>query len=124
MTTTHPARLNLSNLSPPRPPAERRTSRRLTPGRLTPCLLTPPGAEEPIGGWLHNLSLKGAGFLVDRPFAPGTALRMLLINAAHTFATPAELQVVRCFRVVNGDFYLGGQFTHPLSHDALFPFLI
>jgi hypothetical protein len=124
MTTTQSAPLNLSSLSRSRTPSERRTARRLTPGRLTPCLITAPGADEPIGGWLHNLSVKGAGFLTNRPFAPGTSLRLLLINAQHTFAAPVELQVTRCFRVVNGDFYLGGQFSTPLDYGALFPFLL
>jgi hypothetical protein len=124
MTTTQSAPRNLSSFSRPRPPSDRRSTRRLTPGRVTPCLITPPGADEPIGGWLHNLSVKGAGFLADRPFAPGTSLRLLLINAQHTFAAPVEFQVVRCFRVINGEFYVGGQFTRPLNYDALFPFLL
>ncbi|HBI45893.1 MAG TPA: PilZ domain-containing protein, partial [Planctomycetales bacterium] len=36
----------------------------------------------------------------------------------------AELRVVRCYRVVNGDYYLGGPFAQPLRHDEILPFMM
>ncbi len=51
-------------------------------------------------------------------------LTVLFVNAPHTFALSAELRVVRCYRVVNGDYYLGGQFTQPLGYNEILPFMI
>ncbi len=102
---------------------ERRQARRLAPGRLTPCLIRAAGADE-TPGWVHNVSVRGAGLLSAQPFAPGTTLTVLFINAAHTFAVSAEIQIVRCYRVVNGDHYLGGQFLKPLRYDELLPFMM
>ena len=101
---------------------ERRHARRLAPGRLTPCMIRTGGGESP--GWVHNLSVVGAGLLSARPFALGAPLTVLFINAAHTFAVTAELKVVRCYRVVNGDYYVGGQFTQPLRYDEMLPFMV
>ena len=39
---------------------ERRQARRLAPGRLTPCTIQADGGDE-IPGWVHNLSVAGAG---------------------------------------------------------------
>jgi hypothetical protein len=106
-----------------RKPAERRRAKRLSPARLTPCVIRPAdGAEMP--GWVHNLSVVGGGLLAGRSFAPGAVLTVLFINAAHTFALSAELRVVRCYRVVNGDYYLGGPFAQPLRHDEILPFMM
>jgi PilZ domain len=102
---------------------ERRQARRVAPGRLTPCLIRATGEDE-NPGWVHNLSVRGTGLLSAQPFAPGTTLTVLFINAAHTFAVSAEIQVVRCYRVVNGDHYLGGQFLKPLRYDELLPFMV
>jgi hypothetical protein len=102
---------------------ERRRAKRHAPARLTPCVIRPAeGAETP--GWVHNLSVRGGGLLAGRPFAPGAVLTVLFINAAHTFALSVELRVVRCYRVVNGDYYLGGQFAQPLRHDEFLPFIM
>ena len=102
--------------------AERRQARRLAPGRLTPCTIQVEGDENP--GWVHNLSVAGAGLLSGLPYPAGTALTVLFINAAHTFALTADLQVVRCYRVVNGDYYLGGRFVKPLRYDEMLPFMV
>ncbi len=103
---------------------ERRAFRRLTPGRLTPCQVRPPGESSARAGLTHNLSLRGAGILTDREYAPGTRLGLLFVNAAHTFALALELEVVRCFRVVNGEYFIGGRFDRQLRHDELIPFLV
>jgi hypothetical protein len=102
---------------------ERRRAKRLSPPRLTPCTVrSADGVEAP--GWVHNLSVGGGGLLCGQPAPPGTMLTVLFVNAAHTFALSAEFRVVRCYRVVNGDYYLGGQFTQPLRHDEILPFMM
>jgi hypothetical protein len=119
-----PILAKLSSLVGKRGRAERRAFRRLSPGHLTPCHVQLPGTEPPRAAWVHNLSPLGAGILTDQEFSPGTQLRLLLVNAAHTFALQMEMDVVRCFRVVNGDFFVGGQFRRQLRHDELLPFML
>ena len=102
---------------------ERRRSKRLSPTRLTPCMIRTAANGEAVG-WVHNVSVAGGGLLSSRPFDVGAALTVLFINAAHTFALSAEMRVVRCYRVVNGDYYLGGQFTQPLRYDEILPFMM
>jgi hypothetical protein len=114
----------LSSLVTKRGRMERRAFRRLTPGHLTPCHVRAPGAEMHRPAWVHNLSPGGAGILTDQEFCPGTPLRVLLVNAAHTFALSMEFDVVRCFQVVNGDYFVGGQFRRQLRHDELLPFMM
>jgi hypothetical protein len=104
--------------------AERRAFRRLTPGHLTPCEVRIPGVEGPRSAWVHNLSLRGAGILTDQEYPPGTRVALLLVNAAHTFALSVEMEVIRCFRVVNGDYFVGGHFIRQLRHDELLPFMM
>jgi hypothetical protein len=118
-----PILAKLSNLVGKRERAERRAFRRLTPGHLTPCQLR-LSDEETRPAWVHNLSPRGAGLLADRECPPGARVRILLVNAAHTFALSIEMDVVRCFRVVNGDYFVGGQFTRQLGHDELMPFMM
>ena len=102
---------------------ERRQARRLAPGRLTPCMIRAEGHDE-CPGWVHNLSVVGAGLLSAHPFPAGASLTVLFINAAHTFALSAPLRVVRCYRTVNGDHYVGGQFAQPLRYDEMLPFMV
>jgi hypothetical protein len=104
-------------------PAERREVKRLAPGQATPCTLTPPGGR-PVGGWVHNLSVKGIGILADQEHPPGTVLCVLLVNASHVFALSVDVEVVRCFRLVKGEFFVGGQFHRALSPDELRPFML
>jgi hypothetical protein len=104
--------------------SERRAFRRLTPGHLTPCHVRLSGEEKPRSAWVHNLSLRGAGILTDQDFPVGTVLSLLLVNSPHTFALSIEMDVVRCFRVVNGDYFVGGQFKRQLRHDELMPFMM
>jgi hypothetical protein len=121
---TPPILAKLSNLVGKRGRLERRAFRRLAPGHLTPCHIYPPGCDEPRSAWVHNLSLRGAGILADEEYPPGTRLKLLLVNSAHTFALSMELEVVRCFRVINGDFFVGGLFERQLGHDELLPFMV
>jgi hypothetical protein len=104
--------------------AERRRARRVAPGQLTPCVIRMAGDETEFTGSIHNLSVRGAGLLCRRAFQPGDLLTVLFINVAHTFALSAELRVVRCYRAVTGDFFLGSQFTQPLRYDELLPFMV
>jgi hypothetical protein len=119
-----PILAKLTSLVGKRGRSERRAYRRLTPGHLTPCHVRLSGNEAQKAAWVHNLSLRGAGILTDQEFSPGTQLALLLVNSAHTFALSIEMDVVRCFRVVNGDFFVGGQFSRQLGHDELMPFMM
>lgn len=101
--------------------AERRGARRLAPGRLTPCVIR---GREDIPGWIHNVSVLGVGLMSPRPFAAGEMLSVLLINGPHTFAVSVEVRIIRCYRVVNGDYFLGGTFPEPLRYDELLPFMV
>ena len=102
---------------------ERRRARRVAPSRLTPCLIRPDGDDETVAGWVHNVSVRGAGLLSAQAFNANELLTVLFINAAHTFALSARVRVVRCYRAVNGDYFLGGQFLQPLRYDELLPFM-
>ena len=114
----------VAKLTADRRRAERRRTRRIAPARLTPCVIRVAGDDTEFQGWIHNLSVGGAGLLCSRPFDNGAVLTVLLINAAHTFALSAEIRVVRGYRVVNGDYFLGGQFPHSLRYDELLPFMM
>jgi hypothetical protein len=114
----------LSALVAPRPRPERRGARRLAPSQLTPCLLQAADGAEPENAWVHNLSVRGVGLLTVREHAIGTTLTGLLVNGPHTFALPVEMTVVRGFRVVHGDFFVGAVFVRALTHDQLLPFLV
>ncbi len=113
----------VAKLAADRRRAERRRARRIAPGRLTPCVIRVVGEDAEFDGWVHNLSVRGAGLLSARPFEVGDLLTVLFINAAHTFALSAEVRVIRGYRVVNGDYFLGGQFPQPLRYDELLPFM-
>jgi hypothetical protein len=104
-------------------PQERREVKRLAPGQVTPCTLTPPGGR-PVAAWVHNLSIKGIGILAEQEHRPGAVLRVLLVNAAHVFALSIDVEVVRCFRLVTGEYFVGGQFRRTLSPDELRPFML
>jgi hypothetical protein len=114
----------LSSLVGRRPRPERREHRRLTPGRLTPCHLSVLGEEGQRPAWVHNLSMRGAGVLTDVEYPIGAKVLILLVNAAHTYSLTIEMKTARCFRVVNGDYFVGGRFTRELTHDELLPFML
>jgi hypothetical protein len=124
MLPTNTAPLTFAALTPGRRRPERRQARRLTPGRVTPCLITAPDEAEPVAGRVHNLSFKGAGVVSAREFPAGAILPLRLVNAAHTFMASVQFEVVRGFRVANGDYFLGGRFLEALTYDALVPFML
>jgi hypothetical protein len=104
--------------------ADRRGARRQMPSQLTPCRITLPDDSCPVGGWLHNLSVKGAGLLLEKPCDAGTAVSILIVNAAHTYSLALEMRVVRCYRVSSGDHFVGGQFDRQLTFDQIVPFFM
>ncbi len=104
--------------------AERRIAKRLFPGAMTPCEVQRVGEEKRQSAWLHNLSCKGAGLLVADEYLPGTLVRLLVVNAAHTFALAVELRVVRCQRIINGEYFIGGEFSREVAHEELVPFIL
>ena len=103
---------------------ERRAFRRLTPGHLTPCHVSIPGTDATRPAWVQNLSVRGAGIVTNRECLVGTQVQLLLVNSAHTFALAISMDIVRCFRVLNGNYFIGGRFTRQLRHDELLPFMI
>lgn len=103
---------------------ERRAFKRVTPVHHTLCLLQAPDEKDWAIAVIQNLSLKGAGVLVEREYAPGTVLRALLVNATHTFSVALELKVARCFRDCGKKYIVAGPFTTPLSHDEIVPLVI
>src|SRR5205807_9974208 len=106
------------------PRAERRSAKRLTPSALTPCHICRTGDKEQYPAWIHNLSKTGVGVLTATAFSPGTMIQIVIINAAHTFALTGDLKVMRCTRVVSGNYLLGGEFTNELQHDEIVPFIL
>jgi hypothetical protein len=117
----------ISGLVRKRPAVERRLAKRLTPSALTPCLIRPASpavGREPEPAWIHNLSKTGVGIITPVAVLPGTMIRILMFNAAHMYTVSGEVKVVRCMRVVSGHFLLGGEFTDPLQHDAIVPFMV
>ena len=54
----------------------------------------------------------------------GRPFEVLLVNAAHMYSLRACWTVVRCFRMVSGDYFLGGQFTRALQPDEFMPFMV
>ena len=104
--------------------AERRRTRRIAPPQVTPCQIRTPGDPEAREAWVHNLSPYGAGVVARQDLPPGTDVALLLVNAPHTFSLSVGMTVVRSHRVARGDYFLGGQFTRPLRHDELLPFLL
>jgi hypothetical protein len=103
--------------------AERRVAKRLFPGAMTPCEVQRADEDTRHSAWLHNLSCKGAGLLVADEYLPGTLVRVLVVNAAHTFALSVHLRVVRCQRIINGEYFIGGEFTREVPHEELVPFI-
>ena len=113
----------LSALVGRRSRSERRITKRLFPGAMTPCEVQSASDAVAQPAWLHNLSPQGAGLLVQQEYPPGTVVRLLVINAAHTFALAVGLRVVRTQRIVNGDYFIGGLFTRDVAHEELVPFI-
>ena len=112
----------LINPRPPRP--ERRQVKRLYTTFKTPCLFETADGADRISAWVYDVSTRGIAILAQQDVPPGTTLRTLLVNAAHTCALPVEVEVVRCLRAAHGNFLLGGTFTQSLRHEELVPFIV
>jgi hypothetical protein len=115
-------RKHLSSFVQRRQLMERRSSKRIVPIHRTICLI-PSTGDECMTALVHNISSTGVAVQADHAYAPGTHLRILLVNEAHTFSLNVELSVVRCLRM--GDLHLiAGTFAQPLSHDEVVPFIV
>jgi len=100
---------------------ERRGSKRNMPVHRTLCLI-PSSGEERTTTLVHNISRTGVALQTDDAYAPGTLLRVLLVNESHTFSLTADVNVVRSIRM--SDHYLtAGSFVRPLSHEEVVPFI-
>lgn len=119
-----PIPLKLSLLGHRRSRSDRRQAKRFIPRQVSPCTLELPGENGPTAAWVHNLSALGVALLTDREYAADTVLQALLVNGPHTYSLRVAITVIRCFRVITGDFYVGARFDRPLDHDELLPFLI
>ncbi len=101
---------------------ERRGSKRIAPGHHTLCLI-PSTGEKRTAARVQNISHTGVAMQMEQAYAPGTLLRVLLVNEAHTFSLSIELKVVRSLRM--GDQYLvAGTFTRPLLHEEVVPLIL
>jgi hypothetical protein len=119
-----PILAKLTTLVQKRRRAERRQARRLSLGQSVCCQLRFPGDSRERAARVDNLSVRGIGILTSEATSPRTTLQIVLINAPHTFSLTAEVEVVRCCGVVNGDYFLGCKFTRPLTYDEMAPFLV
>jgi len=87
-------------------------------------MLTLSEEQAPVEACVHNLSLSGAGLLLERPLPVGAHFSVLFVNAAHICTLTLELSVVRCIRIYSGEFFVGGRFARPLTSTEIAPFLI
>jgi hypothetical protein len=101
---------------------ERRSSKRIVPVHRTLCLI-PSTGDEQTTALVHNISNTGVAVQTDHAYTPGTDLRILLVNEAHTFSLNIDLHIVRCIRM--GEHHVvAGTFARPLSHDEVVPFIV
>ena len=103
---------------------ERRGSKRLVPIHRALCLLQSRGENERTTAVVDNLSHKGVAVLVDRDYALGTILPVLLVNASHTFSLAVEMTVVRSSRVGSNQYSIAGPFARELLHEEVVPFMV
>ncbi|HTU20995.1 MAG TPA: PilZ domain-containing protein [Gemmataceae bacterium] len=103
---------------------ERRGCKRLVPVHRTLCLIQPAGESDWMTAVVDNLSHKGVALLVEREYAPGTVLPVLLVNASHTFSLAVEMKVVRSSRVGHDKYLIAGPFARVLLHDEVVPFIL
>jgi hypothetical protein len=100
---------------------ERRGSKRVVPIHRSLCLI-PSSGQERTTTLVHNISRTGVAMQTDHPHAPGTFLRVLLVNEPHTFSLTMDVHVVRSVRM--GEQYLtAGNFVRPLLHEEVVPFI-
>jgi hypothetical protein len=100
---------------------ERRGSKRVVPIHRTLCLI-PSSGQDRTTTLVHNISRTGLAMQTDHAHAPGTLLRVLLVNEAHMFSLMMDVNVVRSIRM--GEHYLtAGNFVRPLVHEEVVPFI-
>jgi hypothetical protein len=119
-----PILAKLTSLVQKRRHAERRRAKRLAPGQATPCVVKVPDEDRELPARVQNLSVGGLGVLTTDSLPVNASLQIVLINGPHTYALTVGARVARCFRAVKGDYYLGCQFSKPLTYDELAPFLL
>lgn len=103
--------------------SERRSNKRAVPAHRTFCLIQPSGDDERRTAMVHNISRTGVAIHVERAYSPGTLLRVLLVNEAHTFSLNMDLKVSRL--IAAGERYLiAGHFARPLLHTEIAPFIL
>ena len=101
---------------------ERRGSKRIAPVHRTFCMI-PSTGDKRTTGLVQNISCTGVAVQTEHSHAAGTLLRILLVNEAHTFSLSVDLNVVRSIRM--GDHYMtAGNFTRPLLHGEVVPFIL
>lgn len=116
-------RKQLSVLTQRRLLIERRGSKRVMPVHRTLCVIQSSGEDERATAVVHNISCMGVAVHGERAYAPGTQLRVLLVNEAHTFSLSVDLNVSRSLHA--GDRYLiAGTFARPLQHAEVTPFIL
>jgi hypothetical protein len=104
--------------------AERRRGKRVVPAHRTLCLLRMPGEDDSVTALVQNLSSHGIGVLADREYPVGAPLHLLLVNHSHIFSVALDLNVIRCLRTANNQYYLAGPFSRALTHEEMVPFII
>jgi hypothetical protein len=104
--------------------AERRDAKRMAPRHRTLCVIGTPTEDRLTTAFVHDLSLRGVSVLAEREFAPGVVLKLLFVNAAHTFSATRDMKVARCFRAADNRYFVAGPFVQPLTHEEVVPLLV
>lgn len=116
-------RKQLSAFAQRRLQIERRGNKRIVPVHRTLCQIQPCGHGERTTALVHNISCTGLAIQAKHACAPGTRLRLLLVNEAHTFSLTMELIVVRSIRS-SDQYVIAGEFSRPLLHEEVAPFIL
>jgi hypothetical protein len=100
---------------------ERRSYPRIQPEGLLTCQLRLK--DQSINAWVQNLSAKSIALLLDRSLPINARLRLVLINEQATFRLDLDIHIIRCSRLVTGDWFVAALFERILTTDELRPFL-
>jgi hypothetical protein len=119
-----PILTKLTSLAQKRRRDERRRAKRTYANQLVSCQIQLPGHPDELSARVDNLSIRGIGILTTEATLPRSTMRIVLINAPHTFALTVDVEVVHCSSVVNGDYFLGCRFTRPLTYEEMAPFFV
>ena len=69
--------------------------------------------------WIMDLSRTGVGLIMSKPLAIGMRILLNLRTADGSRSFDMYAQVVRCFRQVTADYFLGCKFANPLNEEDL-----